>query len=282
MLKKRLLIVGIAALLLTSCSITESSKTSSKKPGKSISEDAAIALFDEFKEKAPSEIGSYRVEYTIVGASTGYNTRQNYVLMCNANGDSYYSSEIKEAGIVTSSDLAIQIKDTTYEEVSYVKQKTYLVSSGKYETKEIAVVKKDNPNYEEIVDDYMEENLSIYYTLRESSELIITNEQYNAEYLKSVTEDYNDKGYRIEIEYRSKGEGSLILGIKTLPNNDSVIEQYSLKRGDETLTFENYRFTELVSKNYYEGSTITITMKMSYGDNLFSLPSGWENSIVSQ
>lgn len=281
MFGKRLLTLGIAALLLTSCSMTESSKTGSKKPGKSISEEEATALFDAFKEKAPSEVGSYRVEYTIVGSSSGYNTKQNFVLMSNANGDSYYSSEVKEAGITTSSALAIQMKDTTYEEVSYVKLTTYNLSTRKNDIKETAIVKKDNPNYEEIVDDYMEENLSLYLSLRQSSEQIITAEQYNAEYLKSVTEDYNNKGYRIEIEYRSKGEGSLILGIKTIPNDDSVVEQYSLKRGDETLTFENYRFTELVSKNYYEGSTITITTKMSYGDNSFSLPSGWEKSIAS-
>ena len=120
---KRLLFIGIIALLLTSCTMTETSKSGSKKAGKKISEEEATALFDEFQEKAPSKVGPYRF---------------------------------------------------------------------------------------------------------------------------------------------------------------SVVEQYYLKRAEETLTFSNYRFTELVSKNYYDGATMAITTKMSYGDNSFSLPSGWERALQAK
>ena len=279
--KKKLIFVGLLALVLCSCSLTEtSSGGSKKKQGKQISEEEGIALFNEFKQKGTGEVGPYRLDYSVTGTSGAYNVKQEYVLMSNSKNDFYYSSIAKELGAKTSDCLAVQVNNETYEQVSYIKNTTYSTSGTKDE--EFAITKKDNPNYESTVNSYIEANLTEYSTLQETAELVMTGEKYNVEYLTEVTEEYNAMGYKIEIEYRTLGTGSLILNVKTLPNDSSVVDRYSLTRGDETITFSNYRFSEIVSKNYYSGGGLmTITMKMTYEDPTISLPAGWESKLVT-
>ena len=273
---KHLLVASVSALLLSSCM---SNANAGLK--KEITAKEAEVILNQIKAKKDNNTNPYRFEYKSTEEYKNNDLEvlavvdDEYVLAYNSSNELYCSYDSKVDGVLSRYYKRIIVKDKDEEEVCYFEHALYSVS-GEETIKSISVAaKKDNPIY-----DYQCKQLGANTELGESYiqyfHSLISGEKYNAKSIQALIDDLEENDYyRVATTYKADRKGNMDIRVM-------IIDIESGETAcDETISFNDYSFTRFVSVEKY-GDTKTVNASIKYGDNSFSLPSGWKDYILNK
>ena len=280
--KASLFIFTIAsALLLASCTTGGGAK-------KEMTAEEAEAILTRIQEQAATLNYPYRFDYKEMteykdenGADDGSEEEQ-YVLVYNKANEFYYSYTSKEDGVLLRDAKGIIKEDRGEEEVCYSEETYYNEPGAEDDEKDIsAAAKKDNPIYDFQCEYEVLNGLTDFEYIEEAFSALISAENYTLENIQNMMEYYASRGYKVTASYKGNENGNMDIRVLTEPMDSS--QTTGLKKGDETISFENYKFTKLVSvSEQFDGEKLTINASMKYTQTTFSLPNGWKDHVLDK
>ena len=276
--KKFLFFVSMSAILLSSCGLMSGDRE--------LSDEEVNSLMAKISEKSKERVTDFSIEYKETskyfendGSLT--NMEGTCLASINKSGEFSLSRERKINGKNDISELSIRKLDSTYELVNYEMSNYY--DPDNPEIDETVVVKKDNPAYQYQLEMDFYDGLNFQQEVEYMVGDYISGETFSKENIKENVDYYDSNGYSVTASYIGNTNGSITIKVTTQPKNpNEKTEPNDLKIAEETVTFKNYRFTELVSNNtYVNGEARNFRIKMEYQSRVAALPSGWKNKIVA-
>lgn len=270
------------ALLLASCT------NSSGGAKKEMTAEEAEAILTQIKEQAANLSYPFRFDYKETteykdenGADDGSEEEQ-YTLVYNKANDFYYSYIHKEDGALGLDVKGIIKEDKNEEEVCY-SEETYYHEPGAEDDETFIYVaaKKDNPIYDFQCEYEVLNGLTDFEYIEEAFLALINAENYTMENIQDMVTYYASNGYKVTASYKGNEKGNMDIRVLTEPIDSS--KTTGLKKGDETISFENFKFTKLVSvSEQFDGEKLTVNASVKYAQSTFSLPSGWKDHLLDK
>ena len=277
MKKRFLFIASIGAILLSSCGLMNGERE--------LSDEEIDSLFAKITEKSKEEVKDFNLKYKETRKYLEDDKLKTMVEDCvasaNHDGEFSLSRERTIDGKKDLSELSIRKKDSTYEIVNYEMSNYYYEEDN--EIDETVVVKKDNPAYQYQLDMNFYEGAHFAEEIDYVTEDYATGENFTKEKIKEMVDYYDGYGYAVTSSYVGNTNGTLTIKVTTQPKNASEkTAPTDLKIAEESVTFKNHRFVELVSNNtYVSGESRNYNIKMEYKSSILALPNGWKNKILA-
>lgn len=306
--KKLVFLIVIGSLLFSSCAKHIYSSNNSEPNGdessqngnggggnknnntpvnlKEISLEDATSLLETIKEKSQNLPKPYRFEmkendkYTNASGSW-YEVSYDYVYAVNANNDFYYSWESKSDNHLDDKGQMMRKKDANNEEISYVESFEY-GDDDEVDTYVKAVKKKDNDIYDFQSKIYISNYADAVEFVKEYMDAAVTGEEVTPQAVEEMVDYYKDYGYSITATFKADNNGNLDITVITALDSEEGARSSQLKKAEETLSFRNYYFKSLISKNdMLDNGYRNFDVKMSYESTSFTIPNTWQNNLVA-
>lgn len=252
---------------------------------KEISLEEATSLLETIKEKSQNLPKPYRFEmkendkYTNASGSW-YEVSYDYVYAVNANNDFYYSWESKSGNHLDDKGQMMRKKDADNEEISYVESFEY-GDDNEVDTYVKAVKKKDNAIYDFQSKIYISNYADAVEFVKEYMDAAVTGEEVTPRAVEEMVDYYKDYGYSITATFKADNNGNLDITVITALDSEEGARSSQLKKAEETLSFRNYYFKSLISKNdTLDNGYRNFDVKMYYENTSFAIPDNWQNNLV--